>query len=73
MNTTLHASLGVMIRQVKDLTTIPVAVITNGSLLYLPEVRQELLAADAVLPTLDAGNAKLYRKINRPHPAIKLS
>jgi len=68
--TTLHASLGVMIRQVKTITTLPVAVITNGSLLYLPEVRQELAAADAVLPTLDAGNAKLYRKINRPHPEI---
>jgi len=68
--TTLHTSLGVMIRQVKVLTKIPVAVITNGSLLYLPEVRQELAEADAVLPTLDAGNERLYRKINRPHPAI---
>jgi wyosine [tRNA(Phe)-imidazoG37] synthetase (radical SAM superfamily) len=53
---------------VKSLTQLPVAVITNGSLLYLPEVRQELAAADAVLPSLDAGNARLYRKINRPHP-----
>jgi len=68
--TTLHASLGVMIHRVKVLTKIPVAVITNGSLLYLPEVRQELVEADAVLPTLDAGNERLYRKINRPHPAI---
>ena len=68
--TTLHASIGEMIHQVKTLTTLPVAVITNGSLLYLPEVREELLEADAVLPTLDAGNAILYRKINRPHPAI---
>ena len=68
--TTLHASLGVMIRRVKMLTKIPVAVITNGSLLHLPDVRQELVGADAVLPTLDAGNAILYRKINRPHPAI---
>jgi len=68
--TTLHAHIGWLIRQVKELTQLPVAVITNGSLLYLPEVRQELMAADAVLPTLDAGNAKLYRKINRPHPAI---
>lgn len=68
--TTLHASIGTMIHQVKALSTLPVAVITNGSLLYLPEVRQELLEADAVLPTLDAGNAQLYRKINRPHPAI---
>jgi len=67
---TLHAGLGLLIRQVKTLTDLPVAVITNGSLLYLPEVRQELSAADAVLPTLDAGNAQLYRKINRPWPEL---
>jgi wyosine [tRNA(Phe)-imidazoG37] synthetase (radical SAM superfamily) len=63
-------ALALMIRQVKVLTKIPVAVITNGSLLYLPEVRQELQEADAVLPTLDAGNERLYRKINRPHPTL---
>jgi len=67
---TLHSRLGELIRSVKTLTTLPVAVITNGSLLYLPEVRDELSAADAVLPTLDAGKAELYRKINRPHPQI---
>ena len=54
----------------KALSDLPVAVITNGSLLYLPEVRLELLAADAVLPSLDAGRAILYRKINRPHPEV---
>lgn len=63
---TLHASLGWMIRQVKALTDIPVAVLTNGSLLYLLDVRDELLAADAVLPSLDAGTESLYRTINRP-------
>jgi wyosine [tRNA(Phe)-imidazoG37] synthetase (radical SAM superfamily) len=68
--TTLHANLGWLIRQVKALTDLPVAVITNGSLLHLPEMRQELCLADAVLPSLDAGNARLYRKINRPHPEI---
>jgi len=66
----LHSSIGWLIREVKTLTHLPVAVITNGSLLYLPEIRRELLVADAVLPTLDAGNPKLYRKINRPHPEI---
>jgi wyosine [tRNA(Phe)-imidazoG37] synthetase (radical SAM superfamily) len=66
----LHSRMGELIRRVKDLTPLPVAVITNGSLLYLPEVREELSAADAILPTLDAGNAALYRKINRPHPDI---
>lgn len=67
---TLHSEIGWLIRQVKTMTDLPVAVITNGSLLYLPEVRRELAAADAVLPTLDAGTADLYRQINRPHPDI---
>jgi len=67
---TLHASLGLMIRQVKAMTTIPVAVITNGALLERPDVRAELLAADAVLPTLVAGTALLYRAIVRPWPEL---
>jgi wyosine [tRNA(Phe)-imidazoG37] synthetase (radical SAM superfamily) len=70
--TTLHSGIGQMIREVKQLTDLPVAVITNGSLLYLTEVREELQAADAVLPTLDAGHAKTYRKINRPWPGLHL-
>ena len=68
--TTLHASLGWLIREVKKITRLPVAVITNGSLLYLPEVRQELLASDAVLPSLDAGTPELYQQINRPYPGL---
>jgi wyosine [tRNA(Phe)-imidazoG37] synthetase (radical SAM superfamily) len=38
--------------------------------IYLPEVRQELSIADAILPTLDAGTVELYRKVNQPHPQI---
>ncbi len=68
--TTLHSGIGWMIRQVKMVTNLPVAVITNGSLLFMDKVREELMAADAVLPTLDAGTAELYRQINRPHPDI---
>lgn len=67
---TLHRDLGWMIREIKRLTDLPIAVITNGSLLYLPEVQQDLSVADAVLPSLDAGNPELYRKINRPWPEL---
>ena len=67
---TLHAGIGRMIREVKTLTDIPGAVITNGALFYLPEVREELFAADAVLPSLDAGTPASYRRVNRPHPEI---
>lgn len=65
---TLHSGLGWLIQQVKGLTDLPIAVITNGSLLYLPEVRRDLMQANAVLPSLDAGTAVLYRHLNRPHP-----
>jgi wyosine [tRNA(Phe)-imidazoG37] synthetase (radical SAM superfamily) len=67
---TLYDGLGWLIRHVQRLTSLPVAVITNGALLYLPEVRADLAAADAVLPSLDAGNSRLYRKINRPWPKL---
>jgi wyosine [tRNA(Phe)-imidazoG37] synthetase (radical SAM superfamily) len=66
----LHAHLGEMLREVKALTPLPMAVLTNGSLLYLSAVRDELKVADAVLPSLDAGTPELYRRINRPHPQL---
>jgi len=70
--TALCSSLGRLIREVKGMTDIPVAVITNGSLLHLPSVRDELCAADAVLPTVDAGSEGLFRRINRPHRSLSL-
>jgi wyosine [tRNA(Phe)-imidazoG37] synthetase (radical SAM superfamily) len=66
----LHASLGKVIRRLKEATDVPIAVITNGALLYRPEVRAELGPADAVLPSLDAGSPGLYRRINRPWPEL---
>ncbi len=67
---TLHSNIGWLIREVKALTELPVAVITNGALLYLPDVRRDLAQADVVMPSLDAGTAVLYRQINRPHPEV---
>jgi wyosine [tRNA(Phe)-imidazoG37] synthetase (radical SAM superfamily) len=67
---TLYDGLGWLIREIRTVTDLPIAVITNGALLYLPEVRAELAAADAVLPSLDTGNSRLYRKINRPWPKL---
>lgn len=69
---TLNAGLGDLIAEVKALTRLPLAVITNGSFLFDPTVRAELANADAVLPTLDAGTQELYRRINRPHSRFTL-
>ncbi len=68
--TTLYRGLGWLIRETKKHTDIPVAVITNGSLLYIEEVRNELLEADAVLPSLNAGSAELFERIDRPAPGF---
>jgi wyosine [tRNA(Phe)-imidazoG37] synthetase (radical SAM superfamily) len=69
---TLNEGLGEMIRAVKDATSLPVAVLTNGSLLAHPEVREELIPADAVLPTLDAGTEDVFQRVNRPQPDLTL-
>lgn len=68
---TLHSGLGAMIRAVKRMTATPVAVITNGTLLADPLVRRGLREADLVIPDLDAGSARVFRRINRPHPSVR--
>lgn len=67
---TLNSEIGQIIRGIKDITSVPVAVLTNGSLLWMAEVQDALMAADVVLPSLDAGNSRLFRRVNRPHPDI---
>lgn len=67
---TLCRDLGWLIRRTKNEQGLSVAVITNGSLLYHEEVRYDLAKADVVVPSLDAGNERTYRAINRPHHSI---
>ena len=69
---TLHAELGAIIEGIRGVTDVPVAVLTNGSLLYDPEVRRACARADLVLPSLDAGDEEVFRKINRPAPGLTL-
>jgi wyosine [tRNA(Phe)-imidazoG37] synthetase (radical SAM superfamily) len=67
---TLHSQVGELIAAIKALTDTPVAVLTNGSLLWRKEVRRELLGADVVIPSLDAGDEATFRVVNRPHERI---
>jgi wyosine [tRNA(Phe)-imidazoG37] synthetase (radical SAM superfamily) len=69
---TLHVGIGDLIERIKSLTNIPLAVLTNGSLLWQRDVQDALLAADIVLPSLDAGDEHLFRYVNRPHKDISL-
>ena len=67
---TLHSGIGDLIRSIKEMTAVPVAVLTNGSLLWMPEVQDALLAADLVLPSLDAGDPATFQLANRPDSSI---
>lgn len=67
---TLNTNIGYLIREIKKITSIPVAVLTNGSLLYREGVRKELFDADLVVPSLDAARESTFKIINRPHSSI---
>ncbi len=70
---TLNKDIGVLINRVKDETDKPVAVLTNGSLLWMDEVKEELKNADVIIPSLDAASENMFKMINRPHPSLNIN
>jgi wyosine [tRNA(Phe)-imidazoG37] synthetase (radical SAM superfamily) len=69
---TMNSDIGALIRDIKKITTIPVAVLTNGTLLSKEEVQKDLAEANVVLPSLDAASQMMFEKINRPHDSLKI-
>lgn len=69
---TLNRSLGRIIRGIKKETSIPVVVLTNGTLLHRGDVRRDLREADVVVPNLDAATTGLFSRVNRPDKALRL-
>ncbi len=63
---TLASNLGQAIKLVKPVLGLPVAVLTNSSLMPREDARQELAQADVVVAKLDAPNEELFRAINKP-------
>ncbi|HRU04963.1 MAG TPA: radical SAM protein [Candidatus Brocadiia bacterium] len=68
---TLHAGLGTIIQAVRQASDVPVAVLTNGALLDDEDVREDLCLADLVIPSLDAGSADIFDRINRPADCVR--
>jgi len=69
---TLNSKIGDIIRGIKQMTNVPVAVLTNGTLLDDPEVRRDLMDADIVSPSLDAVTPEIFEKIDRPNPNLRI-
>jgi len=70
---TLNIDLGRMIAGIKAITAIPVAVITNSTLLHRKDVRFDLMQADLVIPSVNAVSAQVFARLCRPHAGIDLS
>lgn len=70
---TLHSDLGDILRYVKGRAEKPVAVLTNGTTLMESEVRQALMVADIVVPSLDAARWKSFLRVDRPAEGLELS
>jgi wyosine [tRNA(Phe)-imidazoG37] synthetase (radical SAM superfamily) len=69
---TLDLNMSKEISSLKQ-TGIPTAVITNASLLWRDDVKEDLQKADFVSLKVDAVSEDLWRKVNRPHKALKLN
>lgn len=67
---TLHSRFGEVLRFLKTELSCPAVLLTNGSLLYLSEVRAAAAEADVAKFSLSAWDDTSFRKINRPHPDL---
>ena len=70
---TLASNLGQAIEVAKSTLHLPVAVLTNSSLMSREDVRHDLVKADVVVATVDAHSQELFGQINRPATGVLLS
>ena len=71
---TLNRCIGQIIRFIQSCKPmIPIAVLTNGTLLFDRQVCSELKDASVVIPSLDAATDSVFRKINRPHHKLDIN
>lgn len=69
---TLNTDIGTIISEIKKITSIPLTLLTNGSLLWKSEIREKVAGVDILIPTLSSAFEETYKKIHRPHAGLKL-
>lgn len=71
---TLNSGIGTVIAHIKNrYPKYKLALLTNGTLLGDPGLRQEIMACDLILPSLDSATQEGYEAINRPKPGLQVS
>ena len=71
---TLHIGIKEIINFIKkDYPEYKIALLTNGTLFFQPDIRKRITGVDIIIASLDAASEENFKKINRPHPGLKLS
>ncbi|GAG27012.1 unnamed protein product, partial [marine sediment metagenome] len=68
---TLHSRFGEVIEFVRRESSIPAVLLTNGTMLSFPEVRDAASNANVVKVSLSAWDRSSFEYINRPHPQLE--
>lgn len=68
---TLHSRFGDVLAFIREKSTIPALLLTNGTMLHLPEVRKAASHATIVKTSLSAWDEASYAQVNRPHPELR--
>jgi len=69
---TLDLMVGEIVNAIKSIANIPIAILTNSSLLWKEDVLEDLINMDLVSLKIDAILLETWKKVNRPHPELKL-
>lgn len=69
---TLNSTMDRVMDRIREISNIPIALLTNGSLLWRKEIRHRAMKADIILPTLCTGFKATFKLIHRPHPQLDL-
>ena len=69
---TLHSEIHHIISGIRKLTDTRIVILTNGSLFWDGAVRERVLGADLIMPTLSSAVSSTFQTIHRPHPDLTL-
>ena len=68
---TLASNLGEAIEMARSILDLPIAVLTNSSLMSREDIRQRLARADMLVAKLDAPNVEMFSLVNRPASGLR--
>lgn len=69
---TLASNLGEVANRIHEISDLPLAILTNSSLIWRPDMREDLKKLDIVCAKLEAPNEEVFKIINSPAQEVTL-